>query len=68
MGVHFTYQSQGRRFIHGPSGGDVFGLVYGSIGTAAILVAMLLLAKKTWRTLRVGSAYAWMQCTCGSVS
>jgi len=26
-----------------------------------ILFAMLLMARKTWRTLRVGSAYQWLQ-------
>ena len=50
-----------RHRINGPSGGSAWGLTYGIAGTALIIFAMLLLAKKTWRTMRVGSAYAWLQ-------
>lgn len=50
-----------RRSIVPTSGGSVLGLTYGIAGTVLILFAMLLMAKKTWRTVRVGSAYAWLQ-------
>ena len=60
-GTHFTYQVHTARSIHGASGGNLHGLVYGAVGTAAILFAMLFMAKKTWRSLRIGRAYTWLQ-------
>jgi hypothetical protein len=49
------------RPINGPSGGSVFGLVYGSVGSAMMLFALLLGLRKKFRTMRVGRAYQWMQ-------
>jgi hypothetical protein len=59
-GVWAAYPAAARR-IGGPSGGSTYGLVTGGIGTAMILCAMALIVRKTWRTLRVGRTYAWLQ-------
>lgn len=45
----------------GVSGGSWEGIIYGSVGSAMMLFAMLLGAKKRVRTLRIGRAYHWMQ-------
>ena len=45
----------------GPSGGSVIGLTYGSIGSAFMLFAGLLGARKKFPILRVGRAQAWMR-------
>jgi len=46
---------------HGPSGGSVIGLVYGSAGTAMMTFALLLALRKRFRTLRMGRVYQWLQ-------
>ncbi|MFN4243493.1 MAG: hypothetical protein ACK4PI_09670 [Tepidisphaerales bacterium] len=56
-----TYIPYHRAALNGPSGGTWPGLIYGVIGTAMIVVAMLLTPRKKLRTLRVGRAYGWMQ-------
>ncbi len=45
----------------GPSGGSVIGLTYGSIGSAFMLFAGLLGARKKFPILRVGRAQTWMR-------
>ncbi len=45
----------------GPSGGSWYGLVFGSVGFAMMLFALLLGLKKRLRTMRIGRAYHWMQ-------
>ena len=45
----------------GPRGGSVPGLIFGSTGSAMMLVALLLGIRKRFRTLRFGKAYTWMQ-------
>jgi hypothetical protein len=45
----------------GPSGGSLIGLTYGSIGSAFMLFAGLLGARKKFPILRVGRAQTWMR-------
>lgn len=45
----------------GPSGGSVLGLVYGSLGSACMLIAGLLGLRKKFPIWRVGRAQAWMR-------
>ena len=45
----------------GSSGGSTYGLAVGILGTAMILFAMALIVRKTWRTLRIGRTYLWLQ-------
>jgi hypothetical protein len=47
--------------IGGPSGGTWFGIIFGSVGSAMMLFALLLGLKKRVRTMRIGRAYHWMQ-------
>jgi hypothetical protein len=47
--------------LHGPSGGSWPGLGFAALGTACMLAAGLLSARKLVRTRRVGSAQAWMR-------
>ena len=56
-----AYRLTAAKSIHGPSGGSLVGLIYGGVGTVLIAVTMLLMVKKAWRTLRIGSAYQWLQ-------
>ncbi len=44
-----------------PSGGSAIGLAYGIAGSAMMLFALLLSARKKAPTLRIGSAYWWMK-------
>jgi len=46
---------------YGPSGGSWPGLAFGIAGTAAMVLAGLLAARKRVRTWRLGAARAWMQ-------
>jgi len=46
---------------YGASGGSWPGLVYGILGTLAMVLAGLLAARKKVRTWRIGPARAWMQ-------
>ncbi len=46
---------------YGASGGSWPGLIYGILGTLAMLLAGLLAARKKVRTWRLGPARAWMQ-------
>jgi len=43
----------------GPSGGSILGIVYGSVGSAMMLFALLLGLRKRFRTLRIGRAFTW---------
>jgi hypothetical protein len=45
----------------GPSGGTWYGIIFGSVGSAMMLFALLLGLKKRVRTMRIGRAYHWMQ-------
>lgn len=45
----------------GPTGGSVMGLVYGSVGSAFMLFAGLLGARKKVPTWRLGRAKSWMR-------
>ncbi|MBI4859539.1 MAG: hypothetical protein HY815_04665 [Candidatus Riflebacteria bacterium] len=47
--------------LHGPSGGSVVGLVYGFVGTAAMLVVGLLGWRRRVRTLLIGPAAWWLK-------
>jgi len=49
------------RSAHGPSGGSWPGLGFGVLGTACMVVAGLLSARKPLRTWRLGSAQTWMR-------
>jgi hypothetical protein len=51
-----NYQKTG-----GPSGGTWYGIIFGSVGSAMMLFALLLGLKKRVRTMRIGRAYHWMQ-------
>ena len=46
---------------NGPSGGSWPGILFGSIGSAMMLFAMLLNPRRKVRTMRIGRAYWWMQ-------
>jgi len=46
---------------YGASGGSWPGLIYGIVGTLAMVLAGLLAARKKVRTWRLGPARAWMQ-------
>lgn len=58
--VHYT-DFLHHRPINGPTGGSWFGLIYGSLGSAMMLFALLLGLRKKFRTMRIGRAYQWMQ-------
>jgi hypothetical protein len=59
-GVWGAYPAAAHR-IGGASGGSVYGITTGIIGTGMIVLAMALIVRKTWRTLRVGRTYGWLQ-------
>lgn len=46
---------------YGPSGGSWIGIAYGIVGTAFMVLAGLLAARKKVRTWRIGSAQSWMR-------
>lgn len=46
---------------YGPSGGSWIGIAYGIIGTAFMVLAGLLAARKKVRTWRLGSAQSWLR-------
>lgn len=56
-----TYVIYSSLAVRGPSGGSVMGLIYGSIGSAFMLFAGLLGARKKLPLWRVGRATAWMR-------
>jgi hypothetical protein len=61
IAVAATYWAGASRHAHW-SGGSGYGLAAGILGTALIVFAMALLARKTWRSLRFGGgSYAWLQ-------
>ena len=47
--------------VAGVSGGSVGGLIYGSIGSAMMIFAGLLGARKSYRIWRVGRGTCWMR-------
>lgn len=60
-GLTGAYVAYVRASPYGPSGGSWPGLAFGIAGTAAMLVAGLLAARRKVRTWRIGSALVWMQ-------
>jgi hypothetical protein len=44
-----------------PSGGSVPGLIYGALGSAMILLSLLLGVRKKFPTMRVGRVHTWMK-------
>lgn len=46
---------------HGPQGGSVIGLIYGTVGYGLMLVAGALGLRKRFPTLRVGKVQRWMR-------
>ena len=56
-----VYIPYSRSSAQGPSGGSVVGLIYGSVGSAFMLFAGLLGARKKVPIWRVGRAQAWMR-------
>jgi hypothetical protein len=46
---------------HGPSGSSIFGLIFGSVGFAFMILAGLLGARKKVPVWRLGRAQAWMR-------
>lgn len=55
---YFAYAWSGQK---GPSGGTPMGLLYGVIGTAMMLFAGLLAARRPLRIRRIGSAQFWLK-------
>ena len=53
---------------YGASGGSWPGLVYGILGTVAMVLAGLLAGRKKVRTWRLGPARFWMQVTQSRIS
>ena len=47
--------------LHGPSGGSVFGLMFGIAGSLLMVFAALLAVRKRLPTWRVGSAQFWLR-------
>jgi hypothetical protein len=47
--------------VQGPNGGSPLGLVFASVGSAFMLFAGLLGARKKWTLWRVGRASSWMR-------
>jgi len=60
VGFYVPY-AQNAQKSGGPSGGTWYGIIYGSVGSAFMLFALLLGLKKRVRTMRIGRAYWWMQ-------
>jgi hypothetical protein len=60
-GLWASYAVYAAAAPHGPSGGSWPGLGFAALGTACMLVAGLLSARKLVRTRRMGSAAAWMR-------
>jgi hypothetical protein len=58
--VYIPYAQEARK-AGGTSGGTWYGIIYGSVGSAMMLFALLLGLKKSVRTLRIGRAYWWLQ-------
>jgi hypothetical protein len=56
-----VYLATFRRSLRGAHGGSPAGLIFAGVGSAMILVALLLALRKRYRTLRIGKAYHWMQ-------
>jgi hypothetical protein len=57
----FFVPGWGARRLNGPSGGSWEGIALGAAGSAMMLFALLLGARKKVRTMRIGRAYWWMQ-------
>jgi hypothetical protein len=57
----FFVPGWGAQRLNGPSGGSWEGIVFGVAGSAMMLFALLLGARKKVRTMRIGRAYMWMQ-------
>ncbi len=57
-GSYFVYASSS---ANGPSGGSIMGLLYGIVGSAMMIFAALLAARKKVPTWRIGSAQFWLR-------
>ena len=60
LAVYLPYAHAARR-VGGASGGTWYGIIFGAVGSAMMLFALLLGLKKRVRTMRIGRAYTWMQ-------
>jgi hypothetical protein len=60
-GAVYVPYAQAARRVGGASGGTWYGIIYGAVGSAMMLFALLLGLKKRIRTMRIGRAYTWMQ-------
>jgi hypothetical protein len=44
-----------------PGGGSIIGVIYGGVGTAMMLFALLLGLRRRFRSVRIGKATTWLQ-------
>ncbi len=56
-----AYWVTAKHSMHGPSGGSVFGLIFGIAGSLLLIFAALLAVRKRLPTWRVGSAQLWLR-------
>ncbi|MGH7194410.1 MAG: hypothetical protein ACREJM_12895 [Candidatus Saccharimonadales bacterium] len=56
-----AYVVYARRALEGPRGGSVPGLIFGIIGSALMIYAGLISARKKAPTWRIGSAQTWLR-------
>ena len=56
-----AYWVTAKHSLHGPSGGSVFGLMFGIAGSLLMVFAALLAVRKRLPTWRVGSAQFWLR-------
>ena len=56
-----AYWAVSRTSMHGASGGSVYGLLFGIVGSLLMIFAALLAVRKRLPTWRVGSAQFWLR-------
>ena len=56
-----AYWTMAKHSLHGPSGGNVLGLILGIAGSLLMIFAALLAVRKRLPTWRVGSAQFWLR-------
>ena len=56
-----AYWTVAKHSVHGPTGGNVLGLILGIVGSLLMIFAALLAVRKRLPTWRVGSAQFWMR-------
>ena len=56
-----AYWTVAKHSVHGPTGGNVLGLIFGIVGSLLMIFAALLAVRKRLPTWRVGSAQFWMR-------